>query len=497
MNAITAIPPKLANRLKDRFRAEIVAKCKAQHFEECRRNNKAVIEKELERMAKEHAEKLESQRIKAEKAIQEALGERVNELKTIRKLEQAKKVIESEAEMKDQQIRNLQADLQKSMVTEANLKNSNATAEIAVRKAQADLKPQENQIPNQRTAKEALKNAAKGITDLRAKNAVLKNAAKEITDLRAENAVLKKQIGEVKGDLKVSTKKVEVLEVILIQPPPPTKASHKTKSIRNLKSSVEQLTSIVAEQAQTLANINSTMIDFKNANETLVKELARQRSERAAAEDKAAGLLEMFYAERQAKEDLEKKIGIQAADYLNQMAAAPTEAVPTTESSTTAIIVQDKSPTLGNSNSSDLTHGISIYKPGSPRFLRQPCPAGILSPLWQPLPHLQPLSRHPPRHPILPLHLLPYFSYRHLIGGGSCRGYKYRQDNREDAWWLGMVGRGLSLEDFCFGPELGAGALFLNSDNFVLAEKGELVGLSGYFSKGRGTGLFGASRWII
>lgn len=53
------------------------------------------------------------------------------------------------------------------------------------------------------------------------------------------------------------------------------------------------------------------------------------------------------------------------------------------------------------------------------------------------------------------------------------------------------------MEGFCFGPELGAGALFLNSDNLVLAEKGELVGRSGYFSKGRGTGLFGASRWII
>lgn len=342
-NPKSAIPPKLANRLKDRFRAEIVVACRAQHYEECRRDVKAEVDKELHRIAKENAQKLDTQRIKAEKALREARGERANELEKIRKLEQAKKTIESEAEIKDLQIRDLEANLQKSMATETDLKNRNATAERALRKA-LDCKHKAKQICNQRTAKEAaLTNAAKEITDLQAQNAALKNATKEIPYLRAQNAALKKQIDDVKEDLKTSTNQVEDLETILTQPPPPTEANHQAKSIQNLTSSVDQFKSIVAEQAQSLANINSTMIDFKNVNETLLKELASQKSEKAAAEDKAAGLLEMFYAERQAKEDLEKRIQIQEADNLNHTAAAPAEAVPRTESFT-AIIVQDDAP---------------------------------------------------------------------------------------------------------------------------------------------------------
>ncbi|MCJ1349268.1 hypothetical protein MMC31_007504, partial [Peltigera leucophlebia] len=86
------------------------------------------------------------------------------------------------------------------------------------------------------------------------------------------------------------------------------------------------------------------MVDFKKVNETLVEGLASQGSERAAAKDKAAGLLEMFYAERQKREDLEKQIEIHAADDLKlTAAAAPAEAVPMTEPST-AIIIQNDTP---------------------------------------------------------------------------------------------------------------------------------------------------------
>ncbi|MCJ1346235.1 hypothetical protein MMC31_004450 [Peltigera leucophlebia] len=323
INLKGVIPQKLANRLKDKFRAEIVAGCRSQHFEECRRDTKAVVDIELERMAKEHAENLENYKTKAEKTIREARGEHVNELKTIRMLEQANKAIESEAEIKDKRIRDLEAELQKSLAIEGDLKKRNVTAEMAVQKAQAESEDKAKQVRDLEMAKEA----------------ALENAAKKITDLQAENAALKEQIDDVKEDLKTSNEKVEDLETLIVTRPSPTEANHQAKSIRNLTSSVDQLTSIVAEQAKSLANINSTMLDFKKVNETLVKELASQRSE---AEDKTAGLLEMFYAERQKREDLEKQIEIIAADDLKLTAAtAPAEAVPPTEPSTTIIIQND------------------------------------------------------------------------------------------------------------------------------------------------------------
>lgn len=342
INAKGIIPRKLANRLKDKFRAEIVAGCRSQHFEECRRDTKALVDEELERMAKEHAEKLESHRTKAQKAIREAQGERMNELKTIRKLEQAKKAIEFEAEIKDQRIRDLEGDLQKSLATEGGLKERNATAEIALQKAQADFKNKAKQVRNQKMATET----------------ALKNAFRKITDLQAENAALKEQIEDVKKNLRMSTNKVKDLATTIAEQPPPTEANHQTeanqqaKSIRSLTSSVGRLTSIVAEQATSLANMNSTMMDYKNVNETLVKELASQRSEMAAAEDQAVRLLEMFYAERQKRENLEKQVQLQAADDDDELMApvAPTDEVPTTESLTSAIIIQDGSPSSESSS---------------------------------------------------------------------------------------------------------------------------------------------------
>lgn len=103
----------------------------------------------------------------------------------------------------------------------------------------------------------------------------------------------------------------------------------------NLTISIEQLTSVVAKQAKSLANIDSTIVDSKNVNETLVKELAIQRSRMVAADDKAAGLLEMFFAERQKKKDLEKRIEIHAADIHKLTAAA---AVPKKKPSTAITI---------------------------------------------------------------------------------------------------------------------------------------------------------------
>lgn len=313
-NAKGPIPQKLANRLKDKFRAEIVADCRAQHFEECRRDTEASIKKALGITAKDHADKLESQRILAEKAIRDSRGDCMNQLKLIQKLEQAKKAVESEAEAKDERIRDLEADIQKYA----------AAAEKAAREAQADSKQKAKHIHMLRKAKEA----------------AVHNAAKKVTDLQAENVALKEQIDDFKEDLRASTFKVEDLETVLIQQQPLPEANEQAESIMDLTDSVDQLKSIVAEQAETLANSNSIMVHFKDVNERLVKELASQRSKETVLEDKAAGLLQIFYAERQKKEDLEKQVAEQAAIGLKLTVEAPAEAMPTTKASST-IIVQD------------------------------------------------------------------------------------------------------------------------------------------------------------
>ena len=270
----------LAKRLKKNVRAKVIADCKAQHFDECRRDIEALANKEFERMAKEHAAQLDSQRISAEKAIREARGERENLLKSISSLEHAKKAIESEAIVKDQQIRDLKADLQKYSVT----------AERAARKAQANSKYK----------------------------------SEVIMDLEAENASLKEQVDNVKGDLKASTVKVKDLEMALLKRPSRTEAKQQAQSIRNLTDSVNYLKSIVAEQAQTL-------VACKSANKALVEEQTRQRSEKAVLKDKMARPLEKFYAKRQMKENLVKYMVKESAADLQFTAAASAETVPTAE----------------------------------------------------------------------------------------------------------------------------------------------------------------------
>lgn len=276
----------------------------------------------------------------------------MNELESIRELQRDKKAIKLEAEAKDQRIRDLEVDLQRSLATEGDFKKRNAAAKIAVEKAQADSKLKAKQIRDQKRAKEA----------------ALQNAAVQITDLQAENAVLKEQIDDAKVDLKTSTDKIEDLETLIAKQPSPTEANGQANSIWNLTSSVDQLTSIVAEQAKSLADINTTMVDFKNVNKKLVKELASQKGKRAVAEEKAAGLLEKFHAERQKREELEKQIDSQAADdqKLTAMAAAaaaaPVEAVSTTEPSRVAI-VQDDAPL---SESSSLVIPTVASAPTSP-----------------------------------------------------------------------------------------------------------------------------------
>lgn len=298
INAKGPIPQKLANRLKDRFRAEIVAECRDRHFEEYRRDTEALVNKELERAAKDHADKLESQWTSGVKAIRKARDDSVSERKINRKLEK----------VKDQRIRDLEIEL---------LKHA-AAAEKANREAQADSQHKAKQIHMLRKAEEA----------------AIKDAAKEITDWQVENVSLKKQIDDVKVDLKASMAKVEDLEATLIQQRPLTEGNQQAKSILNLTNAVEQLASIVAEQAETPDNFNSTM----------VKELASQSSTSAFLEDEVAGLVEVCYAERQKEDDLETQIAERAAAGPVPTAEAPAEAVPATEASTEAskpITVQD------------------------------------------------------------------------------------------------------------------------------------------------------------
>ena len=239
---------------------------------------------------------MDSQRILAEKAIREAREDSGNLLKSIRNLEHAKKAIESEAKVKDQQIRDLKAELQKHSVT----------AERAVRKAQANSEYK----------------------------------SKMIMDLEAKNASLKEQADNAKEDLKASTVKVEDLEMALLEQPPRSEFKQQAQSVRNLTDSVKQLKSIVAEQAQTL-------VDCKNGNKALAKGLTRQRSEKAIPEDKMTRLNEKFYAKRQMKETLVRHMVEESAVDLNFTAAASAETVPMAEVFA-AITVQDE-PTLSES----------------------------------------------------------------------------------------------------------------------------------------------------
>lgn len=58
----------LANRLKKKFCAKVIADWKVQHYDECRREIEALANQEFERIAREHAAQLDSQRILTEKA---------------------------------------------------------------------------------------------------------------------------------------------------------------------------------------------------------------------------------------------------------------------------------------------------------------------------------------------------------------------------------------------------------------------------------------------
>lgn len=284
----------LGNLLKKKARAKVIADCRVQHFDECRREIEALANNEFERIVKEHAAQLDSQRILAEKAIEEARGDRESLLKSIRDLEDGKKVVESEAKVKDEQIRDLKADLQKHCIS----------AERAGRKAQAHSQYKSDVI----------------------------------MDLKAENASLKEQVDNVKEDLKASTVKVEDLEMALLEQR--TEAKQQAQSVRNLNGSVNQLKSIVAEQAQTL-------VDGKNANEALGRELTHQKSEKAALEDKIARLREKFYPKRQIKRNLVKHMEEESAVDLEFTAEASAGTVPTAEV-LTATTILDK-PTLSKS----------------------------------------------------------------------------------------------------------------------------------------------------
>lgn len=278
---------KKQNRLKKKVRARVIADCRVRQFDECRRDIEALAKNEFESIAKEHAAQLDSQRILAEKAIREAREDRTNLLKSIHSLEHAKNAVESEAKAKDQQIRDLKADLKKQ----------SAIAERAVRKAGAN-------------------------SDYK---------SKVIMDLEAENAGLKQQIDNVKKDLKASVK-VEDLKMALLEQPPRTEAKQQAQSIRTSTDSVDQLKSIIAEQAQTL-------MDFKNVNSTSMKELARQRSEKAILEDRMTRLREKLHAKRRMDENLVK--------HTVEESEASAETVPTAEV-LTAVTIQGE-PTLSES----------------------------------------------------------------------------------------------------------------------------------------------------
>lgn len=287
---------KKTNRLKKNVRARVIADCRVQHFDECRRDVEALANQEFERVSKEHSEQLDSQRSLAEEAIQEARGDRANLLESIRSLEHDKKVVESEAKVKDQQIRDLKADLQKH----------NVITERAVRKAQANSEHKSNLI----------------------------------TDLEAENASLKEKVDNVKKDLKASTAKVENLEMAILERQTRTEARQQAQSIRNLTSSLNQLKSNFAEQAQTL-------VDCKNNNNAMMQELAHQRSENTVLEGKLARLRKKFSAKKQMKEGLVKDMAEESADDLEFTASASAETVPRAKV-LTAITSQDE-PTLPGS----------------------------------------------------------------------------------------------------------------------------------------------------
>lgn len=66
----------MANRLRKIFRAKVIAECKVQHYDECRRDIEALANQQFERITRERADQLHSQRILGEKARREAQGDR-------------------------------------------------------------------------------------------------------------------------------------------------------------------------------------------------------------------------------------------------------------------------------------------------------------------------------------------------------------------------------------------------------------------------------------
>lgn len=229
---------------KKKFRAKVIADCKVQQYEECRKEIEGLANQEFERMTREHAAQVDSQRILAEKAIRDSQRDRADLLEKIRSLEQAKKAVECESKKKDQQIRNLKTDLHQQ----------NIATERAVRNAQAKSE----------------------------------NKSKIIMDLKEEKASLMEQFGNVRNDLRVTTVKIENLQRTLRERPTHTQQAN---VIRNLTSNNERLRLVVAEQAQTL-------VDYKNSNNDMMQEISDRKSENASLEEKITSLRKKLLVQR-------------------------------------------------------------------------------------------------------------------------------------------------------------------------------------------------------